>query len=83
MNLTVSIEAETLKRARMRAVTEDTSVNAVVRDFLERYANAQSRFAEATTTLLAISDDADSGSGPEGRTWTRDDIYDRPVFRRY
>lgn len=83
MNLTVTIEEDTLKRARMRALADNTSVNAVVRDFLERYAQAQTPYAEATATLLAISDEADAGSGPEGRTWTREEIYDRPVFRRH
>jgi hypothetical protein len=83
MNLTISIDQETLKQARMRALAESTSVNAVLRGFLERYAQAQTRYTEATATLLAISDEADSGSGPEGRTWTREDLYDRPVFRRH
>ncbi len=31
-NLTIVIEGDTLKRARMRALEEGTSVNAVVRD---------------------------------------------------
>ncbi len=83
MNLTVTIEEDTLKRARMRALGDNTSVNAVVREFLERYAQVQTPYAEATATLLAISDEASSGSGPEGRTWTREDLYDRAVFRRY
>lgn len=83
MNLTVTIEEDTLKRARMRALADNTSVNAVVRDFLERYTQAQTPYVEATATLLAISDEAHSGSGPEGRTWTRETLYDRPVFRRY
>lgn len=83
MNLTLTIPDDTLKRARMRALADNTSVNAVVREFIERYAEARSPCAEATATLLAISDSADSGSGPEGRTWTREEIYERPVFRRY
>jgi hypothetical protein len=82
MNLTVSIDDETLKRARMRAVTEDTSVNAVVRDFLGTYADHRTTAREATEILLKLARESNAGSGPGGRTWTRDDIYDRPVFRR-
>ncbi len=83
MNLTITIPEQTLKRARMRALADNTSVNAVVREYIERYAQAHSPCAEATATLLAISDSADSGSGPKGRTWTREEIYDSAVFRRY
>ena len=40
-NLTVVIESETSKRARMRALEEGTSVNAVVRDYLAEYAGTE------------------------------------------
>ena len=35
MNLTIVIDDEILKRARIRAIQENTSVNAVVRDYLD------------------------------------------------
>ena len=34
-NLTLSIDDETLRRARIRAIELDTSVNAIVRTYLE------------------------------------------------
>ncbi len=37
-NLTVTIDDEVLKRARLRATEQGTSVNAVVRAYLEQYA---------------------------------------------
>ena len=37
-NLTITVDEQTLKRARMRALEEDTSVNAVLREYLEAYA---------------------------------------------
>ena len=40
MNLTVVVDEDTLKRARIRAIQENTSVNAVVREFLAAYAGA-------------------------------------------
>ena len=43
MNLTITIDDETLQRARLRAVAEDTSVNAVVRDFLAQLRGSQGR----------------------------------------
>ena len=33
MNLTITVEDETLKRARVRALEENTSVNAVLRKY--------------------------------------------------
>jgi hypothetical protein len=81
MNLTLSIDEETLKRARMRAVTEDTSVNAVVRDFLETYASGWQERREAMDRILSLALNSTAGSGPKGRTWTREDAYDREVLR--
>ena len=42
-NLTVVIESDTLKRARMEALEEGTSVNAVVRDYLADYAGTKAQ----------------------------------------
>jgi hypothetical protein len=41
------IESETLKRARMRALEEGTSVNAVVRDYLVDYAGTRAQKEKA------------------------------------
>lgn len=74
MNLTITVDDEVLRRARIRALTQGTSVNAVLREFLESYAGsdveagARSRLAE-----LAHASVASSGAG--GRAWKRDDIY--------
>ena len=43
MNLTITIDDEILERARLRAIEEDTSANAVVRSFLEAYAGGAQR----------------------------------------
>ena len=36
-NLTIAIEDDLLKKARLKAVEDGTSVNAVVREFLREY----------------------------------------------
>jgi hypothetical protein len=46
-NLTISVDEQTLKRARMRALDEDTSVNAVLRAYLEEYAGVRRERREA------------------------------------
>lgn len=81
MNLTVSIDNETLKRARRRAAAEETSVNAVVRDFLGTYAGEWQERREAMNQILELALNSTASSGPEGRAWTREDAYDREVLR--
>lgn len=79
-NLTLTIDDAVLKRARIRAIENDTSVNAVVREFLERYAGddrsaaALHRFADTAQTVAAASP-------REGRTWTREELHDRARVR--
>ena len=73
-NLTLAIDAAILKRARIRALEEGTSVNAVVRDYLEAYAaGSDQRLARAR--LLELSDRLQAGSGKHGRQWTREELY--------
>lgn len=43
-NITVSVDDETYRKARMRAAELDTSVSAVVRNFLSEFAEGQTRF---------------------------------------
>ena len=75
-NLTLSIDDDLLRRARIRALESGTTVNGVVRRYLETFAGAdQSR--RALAELVAIAERSPASSGPQGRAWTRDDIYER------
>ena len=42
-NLTITVDDEVLRRARIRALEEGSSVNAVLRDYLARKRERQSR----------------------------------------
>ncbi len=79
-NLTVTIEDDVLRRARKRAIDEGTSVNAIVRAQLEAYAGTDEA-AAAMRDFLTWARSVDAGSGSGGRTWTREDLYDRRVLR--
>jgi plasmid stability protein len=79
-NLTVVIDDEVLRRARVRAAERGTSVNAAVAEYLTRYAGASGAPA-AVEDFFDIADAAGGGSGEGGRTWTRDELYDRPRLR--
>jgi plasmid stability protein len=74
-NLTITVEDEVLKRARLRATEQGTSVNAVLREYLEQYAGSRNAQEQALAKLLALSAKARSKRGR--RTWTRDELHDR------
>jgi hypothetical protein len=76
-NLTVVIDDDVLRRARRRALDQGTSVNAIVRAHLEAYADEDAEKAAAMRRFLELSRSTRAGSGPGGRTWTRDELYDR------
>lgn len=75
MNLTLSLDDDLLKKARRRALEDDTSVNAVVREFLESYVKGEARRQEAISDILELSRKSCSGRG-DGR-WTRDELHER------
>jgi len=79
-NLTITVDKQTLKRARMRALEEDTSVNAVLREYLEDYAGYRRERQEAGQRLLELSKNLVAGSGGKGLP-KREELYDREIAR--
>lgn len=75
-NLTLSIDDDLLRRARIRALEEGTSVNAVVRDFLAKFADDE-RSQRGLQVFLEVARRSSATSGESGRRWTRDSLYDR------
>jgi hypothetical protein len=80
-NLTITVDEGTLKRARMRALEEDTSVNAILREYLEEYAGGRREQIEAARRIIEASRASRSGSGPGGRKWKREDAYEERLGR--
>ena len=85
-NLTLSVDEDLIKRARVRAIQQGTSLSAKVREFLQRYADESddllSRQRQASTQKLldtmAVAADqarpAAAGASPQ-RAKLRDDLY--------
>lgn len=77
-NLTISVDEGVLKRARIRALEEDTSVNAVLGGFLKEYARLdlvrRNRYL-ALDRLLSLADEHPIDR--RGKQWSRDELYDR------
>ena len=75
-NLTIVVDDRILRRARIRALEDGTSVNAVLRDYLAAYAG-DTATREAREAYVGLAESATASSGPGGRTWTRDDAHER------
>jgi plasmid stability protein len=73
-NLTITLDDDLLKKARIRAAELGVSVNAVLRDYLAAWAGATDR-RRAVDSLIARSRKARSASGQ--RRWTRDELHER------
>lgn len=76
MNLTITVDDDTLLRARQRALQERTSVNAVLKRHLEEYAGTLDRQRVALERFVELSRTSSSRSGG-GERWTRDELYER------
>ena len=78
-NLTITIDSEVLKQARIRAIKEGTSVNAEIRHFLEQYSGLKKTSNQIVKDILDFSEKHPCDSG--GRQWRREDIYEERLNR--
>ncbi|MGD8389504.1 MAG: hypothetical protein PVG49_20325 [Desulfobacteraceae bacterium] len=74
-NLTITVDEGSLKKARIRALEEGTSVNALLRNFLESYAGTSRLQQEAVREIVALSRRSQSRRGRA--RWSRDDLHER------
>ena len=78
-NLTIQLDDGVIKRAKVLAAKRGTSISAMVATQLEELVEHDTRYEEAHE-LAAKWLEAPRARG--GRTWTRDDLYDRSVMTR-
>jgi hypothetical protein len=71
-NLTLAIPEELLKQARKYALEHGTSVNALIRSYLENLTGRRSSLDEAADELLRMSETY----GGRMDRWSREDLYD-------
>jgi hypothetical protein len=74
-NVTLAIDEADLKSARRIAAERDTSVNALIRDYLHRLATENDRLAQARRKILALSRASTAKVG--AKRWKREDLYER------
>lgn len=82
-NLTITIDDELLKKARIRALELGTSVNAILAEYLRAFAEHRQAQSRALGSLVALaetnrSEGGDARARTRGkRTWRRDDLHER------
>ena len=74
-NVTLSIEEEDLKAARITALQNGTSLNAVVREFIKSYIGQVQRNQEIADNILRTMSNSEYAG--ESRKISRDELYER------
>ncbi len=74
-NITVTLDEETYRRARVRAAELDTSVSALVRKFLQDFAAGESEFERLRREEALLREKIETFSG--GDRLPREDLHDR------
>lgn len=75
IDLTISLDEDLLRRARHRAMEEGTTVEVLIRRYLESFTGVAETRRLAVEKLQALSESADGRRG--GRSWTRDELHQR------
>ena len=77
-NLTLQLDAEVIRRARIVAAKRGTSVSALAAAQLMELVDEDERVEKARSRAEAILKKA---APRGGRNWTRDELHDRPALR--
>jgi hypothetical protein len=74
-NITLSVREETLREVRKIAAARETTVNALVREYLEQLAAHKAKRARLRRQLSRFVATSRATVGPI--TWSRDDVHER------
>jgi hypothetical protein len=74
-NVTIALDERTLRDARRVAAERSTSLNALIRDFLERLTRRESEARTARRRIAELCRESDAEVGE--RAWSRDDLHAR------
>ena len=80
-NITLAIDEEVLRGARRYAAEHDTTVNALVREYLTSLVGFEERAAQARKELVELAKKSEARMG--SWKWNRDEIYEDRLFPRH
>ncbi|MDO8359109.1 MAG: DUF6364 family protein [Devosia sp.] len=74
-NITLAVDEAVLAKVKVLAAQRQTSVNGLVRDYLESLITKERHVDEARAKLLRLAQERAGDMGT--RSWKREDLYDR------
>jgi hypothetical protein len=74
-NLTIALDEKTLRDARRIASERSTTLNGLIREFLERLTARESHSRAARRRIAELAREADAEVGERG--WTREELHER------
>jgi hypothetical protein len=80
-NITLAVEDEVLREVRRYAAKHDTTVNALVREYLTRLATFEDKAAKAREELVEMAKNSKARMG--SWKWNREDAYEGRLLPRH
>ena len=74
-NVTIALDESLLREARRIAADRSTTLNAMIREFLQQLAEQESKGMQARHRIVELCRKTQAEVGP--RTWSRDDLHER------
>jgi hypothetical protein len=74
-NVTIALDESLLREARRIAADRATTLNSMIREFLEELAQRESRVVKARRRIVELCRETRAEVGP--RTWSREDLHER------
>jgi metal-responsive CopG/Arc/MetJ family transcriptional regulator len=74
-NVTIALDEALLREARRIAADRSTTLNTMIREFLQELADRESRAVKARSRIIDLCRESRAEVGP--RTWTRDELHER------
>ena len=80
-NITISVDNETYRLARIKAAERGTSVSAMVRDYLNSLSENRLQHPKRTLREIIAAIHARGGGVDPSENLTREELYDRNALR--
>jgi len=74
-NVTIALDEWLIRDARRIAADRSTTLNAMIREFLQELAERESQTAQARRRIVEMCRSSHAEIGP--KTWMRDDLHER------
>jgi hypothetical protein len=74
-NVTLALSEQTIRDARRIAADRSTTLNAMIREFLEELTRRESRAVQARRRIAELCRESGAAAGRRG--WERDELHER------